>query len=124
MRRRGGSYLRGVSIDDRTGFKVHGRKLRQDGETGVLTTDYDLPHPQRFQRNPGPDGAHWRPGRGVNDPRGDEWTMKTHIWSIAGLHTQRPFLQTAFRIRIINGDGFAPGAAINIAANPLTWEAE
>lgn len=52
----------GVSYDARTGRKVQGRKLRQDGEKKIWTTDPDPIHPQRFLRNPGPDGGGWRPG--------------------------------------------------------------
>lgn len=129
MRRRGGSYSRGVALDDRTGHKVYGRKLRQDGETGVLTTDYDGPHPQRFQRSPGPDGTGWRPGRSADDPRGDEWIMKTGSWSpITGQHSQRPMLRFVLGERghplIVGGDGFSVGAAINIAINELTFDTD
>ena len=130
MRRRGGSHARGVSIDDKTGHKVLGRKLRQDGETGSWTTDVDQVHPQRFVRTPGPDGAHWRPGRGLEQPMGHEWIMKTAVWSPdrAQNYTQRPFLRVAVGGNgsiplAAGGDGFAPGAAVNVAINPLTIEA-
>lgn len=53
----------GVTWDPRSGMKVRGNKLREDGERRHLfTTDPDQYNPQRLVRNPGPDGKHFRPG--------------------------------------------------------------
>ena len=46
----------GVAYDMRTGFKVTGRRLRQDAYNPAVWTDEpDLDNPQRFVRSPGPD---------------------------------------------------------------------
>jgi hypothetical protein len=60
----------GVSFDQRTGFKVDGRKLRQDYYTGGWTTDADTQHPQDRPVIPGPDGRHWMPGLPSTDAIG------------------------------------------------------
>jgi len=92
MGRRGSSYNKGVSYDQRYGTKVLGRKLKQDGETGIWTTDPDPVHPQRFVRTPGPDGAHWRPGSGRMDAIGDTWDIKDAWWSVEdGSFIRHPF---------------------------------
>lgn len=81
MSHRRSNHNKGVTWDARTGFKVLGRKIKQDGERGTWTTDPDPVHPQRFVRNPGPDGAHWRPGSGRMDAIGDRWDVKDAWWS-------------------------------------------
>ena len=58
------------TYDARTGFKVRGNKLREDGDRhGLYTTDVDPPHPQRFPVTPGPDNNYvFQPG--VASPQG------------------------------------------------------
>jgi hypothetical protein len=61
---RGRALRTGVAFDQRTGFKVKGRKLIQDGERPIWTTreNADQEHPQKYVRVPGPDGITYRPG--------------------------------------------------------------
>lgn len=48
---------RALALDDRTGFMVPARKLREDGEIrGLRTVDPDPEHPQKYAYPPGPDG--------------------------------------------------------------------
>lgn len=116
----------GYSFDQRTGFRVEGRKLKQDAEKGVWTTDPDPIHPQRFVRVPGPDGGRWQPGMDKNESHGDDWVLKTFWWTIENGFQQRPQLL----VRIDKGRGFdveagaefGIGAAIAAAANPLTFQ--
>ena len=53
-----------MAFDQRTGFKVKGRKLVEDGERPIWTTrgNADQEHPQKYVRVPGPDGMSYRPG--------------------------------------------------------------
>lgn len=51
-----------VAYDERTGFKVRGRRLKRDFYTGSWTEDPDPQHPQDFVRAPGPDGISYRQG--------------------------------------------------------------
>jgi hypothetical protein len=61
---RGRALRSGVAYDQRTGFKVKGRKLVQDGEQPIWTTrgNADQEHPQKYVRVPGPDSLAYRPG--------------------------------------------------------------
>lgn len=54
------------AYDYRTGMKVNGDRLIEDGEkSGVWTLpeNADPTHPQRFRRPPGPDGTYLKPAR-------------------------------------------------------------
>lgn len=53
-----------MAFDQRTGFKVKGRKLVLDGEQPIWTTrgNADQEHPQKYVRVPGPDNTSYRPG--------------------------------------------------------------
>lgn len=125
-RRISGGSNGGYSFDQRTGFRVEGRKLKQDAEKGIWTTDPDPLHPQRYVRTPGPDGGHWRPGLPAHEKHGDDWRLKTYWWTIDGGYQQRE------RLRLVAtptqgfsdsiGDYFSIGAAVNAAANPMTFE--
>lgn len=62
---RGRALRTGVAWDARSGFKVKGRKLVEDGERpGVYTVRSwaDERHPGRFVHVPPPDGLSYRPG--------------------------------------------------------------
>ncbi len=92
---RGRALRTGVAFDQRTGFKVRGRRLVEDGERpGVLTTrdNADQAHPQRFVRVPPPDGLTYRPGPPAQHSIGARvdlsWVMAsdTHV---AGSDTQQ-----------------------------------
>lgn len=125
-RRLSGGSNGGYSYDGRTGFKVEGRKLKQDAEKGIWTTDPDPLHPQRYIRTPGPDGGYWRPGLPANESHGDDWVLKTYWWTIDEGYQQRQRLrfvvtpQQSFDAEV--GHEFSVGAAIATAANPLTIE--
>lgn len=75
MRRRSSG---GVAYDQRTGFKVDGRKLRADGYTHAYTTDPDAVSPQDFVRPAGSDGRRWRSGPTSIDAIGAD-----HVWGQA-----------------------------------------
>lgn len=70
MAGRGRALRNGVAWDERTGFKEKGRRLKMDGERGILTVDADPVHPQRFVRVPPPDGMNYRPGPAQRDSMG------------------------------------------------------
>jgi hypothetical protein len=62
---RGRALRTGIAWDQRTGFKVRGRKLEQDGERPGIWTErswVDHQHPQRYVNVPPPDGLSYRPG--------------------------------------------------------------
>jgi hypothetical protein len=116
----------GVSYDARTGFKVEGRKLREDAEKpGVWTTDPDPIHPQRFIRTPGPDGAGWRPGAPANHAIPAKIKLKTNGWTIANGFAQRPMLFVRAN-PVLPGAGLSIGvsAAFHLQANPVTVTVE
>lgn len=95
-RRRGVRDNDGTAFDSRTGREVLGRKLRQDGETGIWTTKPDPIHPQRFLRPPGPDGLGWRPGQGAMHAIGDVWRLGSGTWSPAtATFTTMPFIRVS-----------------------------
>jgi len=97
MAGRGRALRNGVAFDERTGFKEKGRRLRQDGERGILTTDPDPVHPQRFVRVPPPDGMNYRPGPPQRDAMGARIDLSYCVASVgrSGNQSSRLALQRA-----------------------------
>lgn len=62
MSRFGRAMRKAVAWDARSGMKVRAESLRADGElSGMMVSDPDPVHPQRYVRPPPPDGLWYRP---------------------------------------------------------------
>ncbi len=84
MSGRGRALRHGIAWDQRTGFKVRGRQLVEDGERrGILTTrdNADQVHPQRYVRVPPPDGLTYRRGPPAMDSEGARLDLSYFIQS-------------------------------------------
>lgn len=95
---RGRALRSGIAWDQRTGFKVKGRRLVSDGEKpGIWTTreNADPRHPQRFVRVPPPDGLSYRPGppdtHSIGATVDMSWSMVSDTHPLNGGFTNQPF---------------------------------
>lgn len=121
------SRNRGVAYDERTGLKVRGDRLRQDGEKGIWTTDPDPIHPQRFLRNPGPDGRYWTPGIAKNESHGATVYLRGGTWSAESGMVYQPSLLIALGTGALRhgvGATVALGAVITFEGGPIEAAAE
>ena len=93
---RGRALRTGVAWSQKSGFKVRGRTLGQDGERPGIWGErswLDEASPQRYVSVPPPDGIHYRPGPPAAHSIGAKvdltWVMQsdTHV---AGSDTQQP----------------------------------
>ena len=93
---RGRALRTGVAFDQRTGFKVRGRRLVEDGERAIWTTrdNADQAHPQRFVNVPPPDGISYRPGPPAMHAIGARvdlsWVMQSDTHELNGDVFQQP----------------------------------
>jgi hypothetical protein len=98
------SIRNGVAYDQRTGFKVRGHRLREDGETGHLTTDPDIKHEQSYVRTPTPDGVSYRQGPAPQHSIPSNTYLKPFMDPVTMKHVPMPCLSLSLPPSFITGD--------------------
>jgi hypothetical protein len=118
------------TIDQRTGLRVDGRRLVQDGHRrGVWTSreNADPPHPQSYLRMPGKDGPDWRPGEDLSIGTSEVVSFNGRVppgattgWqytqALPRVLTLNPYLQLSFNVS--TNDNIAPPDPLVIAYGP------